>query len=128
MVEAGWFSLGQRKGKELNAALKLQLQLPGVKEWRSEGGGFQERRRGETRSRQTSEEKQKLMQQDVTADGSLHPSKPGTLAIWHASHVSPQHLPLRLPLAPFELEATLPSDGSLDSSLITLQAIPLTVQ
>lgn len=47
MVEAGWFSSGQRKGKELNAALKLQLQLPGVKEWRSEGGGFQERRRGQ---------------------------------------------------------------------------------
>lgn len=51
--------------------------------WR-EGGGFQERendrRERETRSRQTSEGKQKLMQQDVTADGSLHPSKPGTLA------------------------------------------------
>lgn len=45
-----------------------------------EAGGEKGRRKGETRPRQTSEGKQKLMKQDVTIDGSLHPSKHGTLA------------------------------------------------
>lgn len=36
--------------------------------------------KGEIRSKQTSEGKQKLMKQDVTTDGSLHTSKHGTLA------------------------------------------------
>ncbi|KAI9542696.1 hypothetical protein NQZ68_017707 [Dissostichus eleginoides] len=46
-----------------------------------EEDGFQEagrekgRRKGETRPRQTSEGKQKLMKQDVTIDGSLHPNQ-----------------------------------------------------
>lgn len=43
-------------------------------------GGEKGRRKGETGPRQTSEGKQKLMKQDVTIDGSLHPSKHGTLA------------------------------------------------
>lgn len=45
-----------------------------------EAGGEKGRRKGETRPRQTSEGKQKLMKQDVTIDGSLHPSKHGTQA------------------------------------------------
>lgn len=51
-----------------------------------EEDGFQEaagekgRRKGETKPRQTCGGKQKLMKQDVTIDGSLHPSKHGTLA------------------------------------------------
>lgn len=45
-----------------------------------EAGGGKGRRQRETGSRQTSEGKQKLMKQDVTIDGSLHPSKHGTLA------------------------------------------------
>lgn len=45
-----------------------------------EAGGEKGRRKRETGPRQTSEGKQKLMKQDVTIDGSLHPSKHGTLA------------------------------------------------
>lgn len=45
-----------------------------------EAGGEKGRRKGETGPKQTSEGKQKLMKQDVTIDGSLHPSKHGTLA------------------------------------------------
>lgn len=48
----------------------------GFQEARGEKGS----RKGETRSRQTSEGKQKLMKQDVATDGSLHTSKHGTLA------------------------------------------------
>lgn len=48
----------------------------GFQEARGQKGG----RKGETRSRQTSEGKQKLMKQDVATDGSLHTSKHGTLA------------------------------------------------
>lgn len=44
-----------------------------------EAGGEKGRRKRETGPRQTSEGKQKLMKQDVTIDGSLHPSKHGTL-------------------------------------------------
>lgn len=45
-----------------------------------QAGGEKGRRKGEAGPRQTSEGKQKLMKQDVTIDGSLHPSKHGTLA------------------------------------------------
>lgn len=45
-----------------------------------EAGGEKGRRNRETGPRRTSERKQKLMKQDVTIDGSLHPSKHGTLA------------------------------------------------
>lgn len=55
-------------------------------------GGEKGRRKGETRPRQTSEGKQKLMKQDVTIDGSLHPSKHGTLA-------GPVHWPPSLSLS-----------------------------
>lgn len=44
-----------------------------------EAGGGKGKRKRETGPRQTSEGKQKLMKQDVTIDGSLHPSKHGTL-------------------------------------------------
>lgn len=43
-------------------------------------GGEKDGRKRENKPRQTSEGKQKLMKQDVTIDGSLHPSKHGTLA------------------------------------------------
>lgn len=46
---------------------------------RQEGRRAGERERP-CRFKQTSERKQKLMKQDVTIDGSLHPSKHGTLA------------------------------------------------
>lgn len=45
-----------------------------------EAGGGKGRGKRETGPRQTSEGKQKLMKQDVTIDGSLHPSKHGTVA------------------------------------------------
>lgn len=45
-----------------------------------EAGGEKGRGKRESGPRQTSEGKQKLMKQDVTIDGSLHPSKHGTLA------------------------------------------------
>lgn len=46
-----------------------------------QAGGEKGKRKGESGPGQTSEGKQKLMKQDVTIDGSLHPSKHGTLAV-----------------------------------------------
>ncbi len=73
-----------------------------------EEDGFQEgRRKGETRPRQTSEGKQKLMKQDVTNDGSLHPSKHGTLAGPALPLLFSFCLPLRLAATLFPLSFTV---------------------
>lgn len=91
-------------------------------DFRRQEGRRKGRRKGETRSRQTSEGKQKLMKQDVTVDGSLHPSKHGTLA---EPVLTPPLLPLlslSLILSPSSTRSHISLRRFLNSSLITLQA------
>lgn len=76
-----------------------------------EGDGFQQaggekgKRKGESGPGQTSEGKQKLMKQDVTIDGSLHPSKHGTLAV--LTLIAPLFLSLFVLLSDKELQNVL---------------------
>lgn len=96
-------------------------------DFRRQEGRRKGRRKGETRSRQTSEGKQKLMKQDVTVDGSLHPSKHGTLAEPVLTPPPPVSLLPLLPSLPLILSpSSTRSYISLrrfhNSSLITLQA------
>lgn len=72
--------------------------------------------KGEIRSRQTSEGKQKLMKQDVTTDGSLHTSKHGTLA-------GPLQTPHPPPFLPLPLLMEKPMTG-----LYLAASVVLTVQ
>lgn len=89
-------------------------------DFRRQEGRRKGRTKGETRSRQTSEGKQKLMKQDVTVDGSLHPSKHGTLA--EPVLTPPRPPSLSLILSPSSTRSYISFRRFLNSSLITLQA------
>lgn len=104
---------------------QLNGNMSGEDGFQEAGGEKEGQEEGETRSRQTSEGKQKLMKQDVTVDGSLHPSKHGTLAepvLTHPFSLLPLFLSLFLILSPSSTRSYISFRRFLSSSLITLQA------